>query len=262
MISVLSFNIHKGRCSLGLRQTLAGIRSILTRLKPDIVMMQEVRGEHDSITTSQFEALADTVWPNYTYGKNAVYDQGHHGNSILSRFPIAESQNINISTNSLENRGLLLATIDVPHWPVPLELACTHLDLLHHGRAKQLKAIVEQLSQLPSDRPLILGGDFNDWTLRFSRPLQAKLALKETFYHLDGAHVRTFPSFLPLLKLDRMYFRQLKPLAAQCPPKGHIPHLSDHLPILCQFDILPEAAANKASTSRPAPPSRSLETNL
>lgn len=235
MISVLSFNIHKGVCSLGLRRTLAGIRAMLKQLSPDVVMMQEVRGGHESLAVSQFEELADDVWPHFAYGKNAVYDEGHHGNCILSRFPIAATKNHDISTNSYESRGLLLATVPVPDWPEPLELACTHLDLLHRGRSQQLAAIVGHLSDLPPTRPLVLGGDFNDWTVRLSRPLGEHLALTEAFHHLNGAHVRTFPSFLPLLKLDRLYFRGLTATAASCPPTNHPAHLSDHLPIMGSF---------------------------
>lgn len=237
MISILSFNIHKGVCSLGLRRTLAGIRAMLNQLNPDVVLMQEVRGAHESIEVSQFEQLADDVWPHHAYGKNAVYDAGHHGNAILSRFPIAATKNHDISTNSFENRGLLLATVPVPDWPEPLELACTHLDLLHRGRSQQLDRIVEHLSALPPERPLVLGGDFNDWTVRLSRPLAKRLALTEAFHHLTGAHVRTFPSFLPLLKLDRLYFRGLTAASAACPPGASPSYLSDHLPIFGQFAI-------------------------
>lgn len=240
MISVLSFNIHKGTCSLGLRQTLAGIKAMLNRLNPDIVLLQEVRGAHSSIDQSQFEQLADTLWPSFAYGKNASYDAGHHGNCILSRFPILSTRNVDISTNSLESRGLLLADVDVPHWPTTLELACTHLDLFHKGRARQREAIIAELSKIPSERSLILAGDFNDWTIDFTDPLFLRLGLKEAFYQLNGAHVRSFPSYAPVLKLDRLYYRNLTALKAECPTAKGEAKLSDHLPIMVQLD-LPEA---------------------
>jgi len=35
----------------------------------------------------QHEFLAHESWLHHAYGKNSVYDSGHHGNAILSRYP-------------------------------------------------------------------------------------------------------------------------------------------------------------------------------
>ena len=43
------------------------------------------------------------------YGKNAMYPHGHHGNAILSRLPIRQFANHDISDHALEKRGLLHA---------------------------------------------------------------------------------------------------------------------------------------------------------
>ncbi|PIS11989.1 MAG: hypothetical protein COT73_00920, partial [Bdellovibrio sp. CG10_big_fil_rev_8_21_14_0_10_47_8] len=106
-IRVLSYNIHKGFSFSGWDFTLHTIKQALQETKADIVLLQEVVGENHQLrkavpqwpTEAQFEFLADTVWPHYSYGKNAVFSLSHHGNAILSRFPIIKEENINISTN-------------------------------------------------------------------------------------------------------------------------------------------------------------------
>lgn len=53
--------------------------------------------------TTHYEFLADTMWSDYAYGRNAVYPEGHHGNAVLSRFPIEYYENRDISVGNGEN---------------------------------------------------------------------------------------------------------------------------------------------------------------
>src|SRR5687767_3184071 len=113
---VLSYNIHKG-FSMDRRLVLSAIKEAIQSTKAEIVFLQEVIGEHskhakrvsDWPEDSHFEFLADSIWEHFAYGKNAVYTEGHHGNAILSRRPITFWENIDISNNRLERRGLLHA---------------------------------------------------------------------------------------------------------------------------------------------------------
>lgn len=112
VIKVLSYNIHKG-LGVGNRAfTLPHIRDALRGLQPDILFLQEVLGQHDKHasrflgwpTLPQSDFLAEGAWPHAAYGKNAIYSHGHHGNAILSKYPIVEFENIDISTNAFESR--------------------------------------------------------------------------------------------------------------------------------------------------------------
>ena len=53
----------------------------------------------------QHEFIADQVWREVAYGKNAVSQHGHHGNAVLSRFPIVAHENLDISAHAFESRG-------------------------------------------------------------------------------------------------------------------------------------------------------------
>jgi len=185
---------------------------------------------------TQFEFLADETWPHYAYGKNAIYTSGHHGNAILSKYPIIGWENIDISTNRVERRGLLHAMIEIPEKKQPLHAICVHLGLLETERLKQIQSICERIeSHVPHNEPLIIAGDFNDWRVRASKIFEKKLEAREAFLHLHGSHARTFPSWLPSLRLDRVYFRGLAAHRAKCLIGTRWNKLSDHIALTVEL---------------------------
>ncbi len=235
-LKVLSYNIHKG-FALSQRFVLQEMRNIIRTVHPDIVFLQEVLGDHSGHQKSvkgwpgpQLEYLADTLWPHYAYGKNAVYTEGHHGNAILSKHPITSFENIDISNNRFERRGILHAVTD---WDgSPLHLLCVHLDLTDSGRKKQNDRIVSRIKEsVPLSERLILAGDFNDWRGLATTHFEEKLNLKEVFKTTTGKHAKTFPAPFPFLTLDRMYLRGLEPMSARCYEGEPWSTLSDHLAI-------------------------------
>ena len=70
-VTILSYNIHKGFSPAGTRKMLQEMRVLLREVGADIVFLQEVMGVKDFRSEqSQFEYLADQIWPHYAYGKN------------------------------------------------------------------------------------------------------------------------------------------------------------------------------------------------
>jgi endonuclease/exonuclease/phosphatase family metal-dependent hydrolase len=243
-LKVLSYNIHKG-FALGNRTfTLPAIRDALTTLLPDVVFLQEVLGRHDGHARRvrewpgipQHQYIAGDMWPHIAYGKTAQYDQGHHGNAILSRYPILHYESIDISTNPLETRGLLHAVLDVPGVRAPVHCVCVHLNLLKGGREKQLRQICARISSsVGSSEPVILAGDFNDWQRSASGVLTRELGIKEVFFHLHGQYAPTFPVAYPILQLDRVYARGLVTLDGQILVGSPWQDLSDHAPLYAEL---------------------------
>ncbi len=243
---VLSYNIHKGFSATNLNFVLSRIKSSIEEVQADLVLLQEVVGHHEAPsaripdwpTASQFEYLADGIWSHFAYGKNSVYTDGHHGNAILSKYPISSWENEDVSPNRLERRGLLHATIQVPDHPEPFHLICVHLGLFERHRRSQVGRLCRRIASLvPASSPVIVGGDFNDWRGRASAELKAELGLEEAFLASNGLHARTFPSWFPFLRLDRMYFRGLRCSSARLAQGGVWSDLSDHLPIVADFSI-------------------------
>lgn len=214
-LDVATYNIHKGFSHFNRRMVLHHLRERLRVLGADIVFLQEVVGRNTLHAKKhahwpdapQHEFLADDVWPDVAYGKNAVYDEGHHGNAILSRYPIVRWDNEDISTNLIEQRGLLHAEMAVPGWSENLHCVCVHLGLSSRSRRLQVAAVCERIESLvPHGAPLVLAGDFNDWADKASDPLRL-LGVNEVFETAHGRVARTFPARLPILRLDRIYVR-------------------------------------------------------
>jgi endonuclease/exonuclease/phosphatase family metal-dependent hydrolase len=237
-IRILSYNIHKGVCYYTRKAVLGLLRQGLREINPDIVFLQEVKGQSaKSSLGPQFEYLAEELWPHFSYGKNAVYSEGHHGNAILSKYPIIFQHNLDISTNRMERRGMLHAQVDLPKFG-PLDLFCMHLDLLERGREQQMKAVVNRIqSTLDHPAPMIMAGDFNDWRVRISQRLKNDLDLDEAGLITHGRHAKTFPAMRPTWALDRIYFRGAAIGSYQVLKGGIWQHLSDHLAVTAEVKL-------------------------
>jgi len=244
-LNIISYNIHKGMNPQGTKFILKEMREHLRSIDADIVFLQEVIGhkinsKHDLDfwpDHNQVEYLAHDKWKYFAYGANKLHQNGHHGNAILSKFPIENIINFDLTTNRFEHRGLLSADLDIG-LNNPLHLFCTHLNLLESGRIAQTEKIVSIIeSKIQVESPLLLCGDFNDWRKTIIQKLNQDLDLLEIFHHHEGDLVKSFPSFLPGLSLDRIFYRNLEAIQAQGLKEGPWKKLSDHLPLLAEFKI-------------------------
>lgn len=236
-LRIASYNIHKGLSFFNRRVVLHDVRERLMGINADVVFLQEVQGHH-AHRSGRFEAwpsipqhefLARDYWHAAAYGRNAVYEHGHHGNAILSRYPILNWENVDISAHPFESRGILHCEIEVPNLTQPLHALCLHLALNESGRRKQIDQLSRRIrTMVPDDAPLIIAGDFNDWRQRTRHYLAAELGLKEVFEMAHGRPARSFPAALPLLTLDRIYVRGFGVAAAQVLHGAHWRRLSDH----------------------------------
>ncbi|HTO43646.1 MAG TPA: endonuclease/exonuclease/phosphatase family protein [Burkholderiales bacterium] len=236
-LHVLTYNIHKGFAQFKRRVSLHDLKDRLQTVEPDLVFLQEVVGFHarlarrhdDWPTAPQYEFLADAVWRDFAYGRNAVVDDAHHGNAILSKFPIKRWDNEDVSMHRLERRGLLHCEIEVPGWDQRLHTINVHLGLLRVWREKQLEVLASRIERLvPHSAPLIVAGDFNDWTRRASEYLMRALSVSEVFETYGRGPARSFPAVLPVLHLDRIYVRGFRVQLAHVHRGPHWARVSDH----------------------------------
>jgi endonuclease/exonuclease/phosphatase family metal-dependent hydrolase len=237
ILRIATFNIHKGVTHFNARFALHHQRDMLRKLQADVVFLQEVRDEHAQHSLrfkawpelGQAEFLADAVWPDYAYGKNSVYPAGHHGNALLSKHPIINTINQDISAHTSEQRGMLHCEIEVANWDKPLHAVCVHLGLFAQWRRQQLLSVAEYIEQnVPAGEPLIIAGDFNDWGMRSGRTFADRLNMREVFEHHAGKPARSFPSWLPMLRLDRIYVRGFQVKHTEVHSGPQFIKLSDH----------------------------------
>jgi endonuclease/exonuclease/phosphatase family metal-dependent hydrolase len=224
------------------RFVLHELKQAILEVSADLVFLQEVIGTHRSHSENvkswpdapQYEFLADSIWQDYAYGRNAVYSEGDHGNAILSKWPIKRWQNIDVSEHRSEQRGILHCEVVVHDRR--LHCLCVHFGLLEKFRSQQLGKLQKyiQTHVLDSD-PVIVAGDFNDWRHQAKNRFSEPSGFQEVFEELDGRYRKTFPSFMPLLSLDRIYFKNLKPQKI-LPLDGRLwSKLSDHRPLAASF---------------------------
>ena len=240
--TVLTVNIHKGFTALNRRFILPELREAVRSVGADIVFLQEIHGTHerhpkrysDWPKMPQYEFLADSIWPQFAYGRNAVYPHGDHGNALLSKFEIVSYDNLDISQSGHENRGLLHCVLRLPGSSQDVHAICMHLGLREVHRQQQLRLLEQRIREIPADAPLVVAGDFNDWRQKADL---SSCGLKEVFIDAHGKPARTFPARLPLLALDRIYVRNVKIHNPQVLTTRPWSHLSDHVPLSVEIEL-------------------------
>lgn len=247
LLRIATWNIHKGFSALNSRVIVHDLRERLRALDADIIFLQEVQGAHsghgarhaDWPEAAQHEFLAEEVWAHTAYGRNVVYDAGHHGNAILSRYPIVHEHNQDVTHLRFEKRGLLHCSIEVPRLAEPLHCVCAHLSLLARSRQRQADALTARIRQVvPDQSPLLIAGDFNDWGNRAGPRLAGHLHLTEAHTLLHRHPALSFPARVPLLPLDRIYVRGLDVAHSVVHRGSRWARLSDHAALSADL-ILP-----------------------
>ncbi len=244
--TVATYNIHKGFSHLTRRMVIHELRDKLHGLATDILFLQEVQGVHrrhagryhDWPGKPQHEFIADTVWREVAYGRNANTRHGHHGNAMLSCFPIVAQENLDISAHLFESRGLLHCEMQLKRGLPSLHCINVHLGLFERGRRWQVRALTERIREsVPANAPLIIAGDFNDWRRKADRTLQDDLGVVEVFEAARGRPARTFPAVMPMFRLDRIYARGLNVLTADVHYAYPLARLSDHAALAATFEL-------------------------
>jgi endonuclease/exonuclease/phosphatase family metal-dependent hydrolase len=257
-----TYNICKGTTGIAGRSRVHDIRLALHLIDADVVFLQEVQDRTDRRALAQaqrpggaqLDFLATCGYSHSAYGINAIYPHGHHGNAILSRFPISNYSNHDISDHALEKRGMLHAVIAPPKAP-PVHLICVHFGLIKISRVRQARFVSDFVEQeIPRDSPLIVAGDFNDWQRRVDGELRRRLAVTEVNdtgplhwadrvaeRFLPWRHAvrpaRTFPSVAPWLMLDRIYVRGVGVREVSVPRGRAWTRRSDHVPLIADLEL-------------------------
>lgn len=289
-LRVATYNIHKGvvRDMFGLRRVprIHELRARLHDLHADLVFLQEVQGQHEHHAKrfeqwplepqDQFLAKSPTLKHSFetAYGKNASYLHGHHGNALLSRFPIVGLENRDVSDHALEKRGILHCQVTIGERHV--HCFVIHFGLLARSRERQAQVLIDWIErELPSQAPVIVAGDFNDWRNQLSERFCERLRVEEVFDAMrprrrvservvhfvrdqfsvrdqlseSGAQAaavatrlprmvrtaRTFPSLVPWLRMDRIYARGFEVRDARVLRGPRWAQLSDHSPLIADL---------------------------
>ncbi|MBC8069958.1 MAG: endonuclease/exonuclease/phosphatase family protein [Deltaproteobacteria bacterium] len=236
----VSYNIHKCIGGIDRRYRPERVCATIAALAPDFLLMQEV--DDDALRTG-FDCQVDLIgeqlglrhrtwFPNHFLRKG-----GSYGNAILSRFPLLESRNIDVTIDGRKARSVLHGRFRVPVRGRlrTVHVFNLHLGLLERDRRVQLERFLaaHPFAGLHERTPVLVGGDFNDvWGT-----LGPELLAPAGFRAAPRRHA-TFPAYAPVRALDGIYVRgdlTLRELRASRTAGARA--ASDHLPLVAELEL-------------------------
>jgi endonuclease/exonuclease/phosphatase family metal-dependent hydrolase len=227
LLRVMTWNIN-GAVGRNPRFDLARVVDYVQGHRPDIVALQEIdsRRARAAGVAHPFDVLRDALG---TYGAHAhaiSTADGDYGQALISRWPLASTSVHDLSFPEREPRRAITADIATPIGP--LRVIATHLGLSLRERHRQARTLLDLLGAPGS--PVVLLGDFNDWLWAGSVRRTLEHALPRCTHH------RTFPAWLPLLQLDRIFVSAAVGLATSR-TDAVARSLSDHLPVIAEIEL-------------------------
>lgn len=222
--SVASYNIHQ--CvGMDRRRDAGRIASVIRDLDCYAIGLQEVdsrAGPHaDSM---QLEYLARATGMEALAGPTILRHDGDYGNALLTRRPVLAVRRHDLSFAGSEPRGALDVDLEVDGHRV--RVIVTHLGLRPAERRYQVKLLLRLLHPVEPGQVVVALGDINEW-LPIGRPLR-------WLHGLLGSppSQRTFPTWFPLLALDRVWVRPRTSLIDVRTHAGPLARVaSDHYPL-------------------------------
>lgn len=243
-LSVVSWNIHKGIGGVDRRYRIDRVISVLAGIGPDIALLQEVT---DGLPRAHFhdqaELLAEALdMRHVAFGPQHRFSIGGYGNAILSRWPLAHIEHVDLTIGKRKKRGAIVAhcRVRLGEHTKSVALCNLHLGLAGTERGLQLERFLScgPLTRLHGDTPVVIGGDLNDlWGSLGPR------FLGPAGFSRVGRVVNTFPAAMPIRPLDGIFVRGHFRKHACRPLYGALTRqASDHLPLVAELDLRPHDA--------------------
>lgn len=227
-IRIVTYNIHT--CvGVDRRYDPARIVAVLREIDADIACLQEVDARRIERHADQWAYLGDATGCRVILG--TVRDhRGRFDNAILTRFPVLAARSIDLTVTGCAPRGAIDADLLIGERV--LRVIATHLGLRAAERRLQVSRVMTALGETVSASrrqadAVLLMGDLNEWRGRSGaiRALDRRLG--------PSAAARTFPSWMPVLALDRIYAggpAVLRDVSVYRTPLARL--ASDHLPLV------------------------------
>lgn len=226
-MKLATYNVHKCR-GLDGRLHPDRVLRVLRELNADIYALQEIVASHA-------QSFAEQLGYHISHGPARELKGEPYGNVTLSRWPIRESTNCDITVTSREPRACLKAVIKEPGGK-PLSLFNVHMGTGFFERKQQVRLLLERvLGDGNGIGPRVLIGDFNEWIPGLtSRLLAAHLESVDVRLHLRFS--KTYPGIFPFLHLDHIYHDPELAVARLHVHRSTTSLVaSDHLPLLVEF---------------------------
>lgn len=229
-IRIVTYNIHT--CvGVDRRYDPARIVAVLRQIDADIACLQEVDARRRlERHADQWAYLGEATGCRVILGAGGRDHRGRFDNAILTRFPVLAARSIDLTVTGCEPRGAIDADLLIGERVV--RVIATHFGLRAAERRLQASRVMTALGEtINANRrqadAVLLMGDLNEWRGRSGaiRAFDRRLG--------PSAAARTFPSWMPVLALDRIYAggpAVLRDVSVYRTPLARL--ASDHLPLV------------------------------
>jgi endonuclease/exonuclease/phosphatase family metal-dependent hydrolase len=239
LIRIVSWNIHKGIGGLDRRYRIERIVELLREQRPDVALLQEVAQDMPrSRFHDQTELLREALqMPHWAHSPQHRFRMGGYGNAILSRWPLSDVRETDLTLPGRKKRGALQARMRVRSGSHSraVVLHVLHLGLTGHERQVQLQQLLagQWIHGLHRRTPVVVAGDLNDvWGTLGPRFLEPE------GFHRAGSKFNTFPAWLPIRPLDGIFVRgDLVVHTSRACRSALAKQASDHLPLVADLDL-------------------------
>jgi endonuclease/exonuclease/phosphatase family metal-dependent hydrolase len=234
-VRVVTYNIHRSR-GLDRRTRPERIAAVLAAIEPDVVALQEVVGPGLE-TSGHIEEIGAALGMGWIMAPTRELRGHQFGNAVLSRFPVREHSQHDLSWKTCEPRCGQRVAVDVGGQGL-LQIYNVHLGTALLERRYQAPRLAGWVHDRRVSTPKLVLGDFNEWARRgvVAQALERRLQSLDLYGHLQRR--RTYPGFFPLVHLDHIYYEGDIAVRQITLPRTRLALVaSDHLPLVADIRV-------------------------
>jgi endonuclease/exonuclease/phosphatase family metal-dependent hydrolase len=211
------------------------IAALLATIDADIIALQEVVGP-GLANPGHAEGLGAALGMGWIMAPARELRRHQFGNVVLSRLPIRDHAQIDLSWKTCEPRTAQRVAIDLGVAGV-LHVYNVHLGTALLERRHQAPRLADWVTDRRVIGPRILLGDFNEWGRGLVADVfEERLRSVDLYPHLRRR--RTYPGFFPVLHLDHIYFAgDIEIRSVELPRSRLALVASDHLPLVANISV-------------------------
>ncbi len=246
MIRVMTYNVH-GCVGVDGKLDVGRIAAAIAQSEPDIVALQELDvGRARSGRVDQAHEIAGRLGMRFHFNSAFSVEEEKYGDAILSRLPcrlIHKGPLPGLPRTRLERRGALWMAVEISD-RVELQVLNTHLGLVPVEQRAQVAALLgpEWMGHAGWRGPAVLLGDFNAGS-RYAAYRTLAAHLRDVQRGREGERssgqtLRTFPSRLPVLRIDHIFVSAELDVTRVHAPRCALERIaSDHLPLVADLHV-------------------------
>ena len=232
-VRIATYNIHRCR-GMDRRVMPARIVEVLRDVRADVIALQEVVGAGPK-GSGQAEEIGAALGMGWVMNCVRLLRQNQFGNVVLSRFPIVDHSQYDLSWRTCEPRNCQRADIAVGGRV--LHIYNVHLGTAVLERRYQATRLASYVHDRRVTGPKVILGDFNEWVRGLAtKTLSGLFESVDISEHLNRR--RTYPGFFPIVHLDHIYYDGgVQVRRVEMPRTRKTLMASDHLPLIADLRV-------------------------